>query len=107
MSKVHPVERDVNQPDLGLSPADWTLLIESVNIVFQVATTVRFNELLNVAVNVNTKGTARIIQLCKELKHVISVVHVSTAYSNAYLSEIGKSLHVNYFLYFPLMYKNL
>ena len=67
MSKVHPVEGDVSLPDLGLSPAHRTLLIESVNIVFHVAATVRFNEPLNVAVNVNTKGTVRIIELCKEL----------------------------------------
>ena len=93
MSKVHPVEGDVSLPDLGLSPADRTLLIESVNIVFHVAATVRFNEPLNVAVNVNTKGTARIIELCKELKHVISVVHVSTAYSNANVLEIEEKVY--------------
>ena len=55
MSKVHPVEGDVSQPNLGLSPADRTLLIESVNIIFHVAATVRFNKPLNVAVNVNVK----------------------------------------------------
>ena len=49
---------------------------------------VRFNELLNVAVNVNTKGTARIMELCKELKHVISAIYISTAYSNANIFEI-------------------
>ena len=83
----------MNLPDLGLSPADRTMLIHNVNIVFHVAATVRFNEPLNVAVNTNTKGTARVIQLCKELKHVISVVHVSTAYSNAYLSEIEEKVY--------------
>ena len=93
MSKVHPVEGDVSLPDLGLSPADRTMLVENVNIVFHVAATVKFNEPLNVAVNVNTKGTARIIQLCKELKHVISVVHVSTAYSNAHLPEIEEKIY--------------
>ena len=55
MSKVHPVEGDVSLPDLGLSPADRTMLVENVNIVFHVAATVTFNEPLNVAVNVNTK----------------------------------------------------
>ena len=69
------------------------MLIENVNIVFHIAATVKFNEALNVAVNINTKGTARIIQLCKELKNVISVVHVSTAYSNSYLSEIEEKVY--------------
>lgn len=74
--------------DLGLSSADRNILIGSVNIVFHVAAMVRFNELLNVAVNVNTKGTARIMELCKELKHVISAIYISTAYSNANIFEI-------------------
>lgn len=34
-----------------------------MNIVFHLAATVRFNERLNVAVNINTNGTARLIQL--------------------------------------------
>ena len=69
------------------------MLIENVNIVFHLAATVKFNEPLNVAVNINTKGTARIIQLCKELKNAISVIHVSTAYSNANLSTIEEKVY--------------
>ncbi|XP_043521829.1 fatty acyl-CoA reductase 1-like isoform X2 [Frieseomelitta varia] len=93
LSKIHPVQGDVSLPDLGLSPKDRIMLTENVNIVFHVAATVRFNEPLNVAVNINTKGTARVIQLCKELKHAISVVYVSTAYSNAHLSEIEEKIY--------------
>ena len=84
---------DVSLPYLGLSPKDRIMLVENVNVVFHLAATVRFNEPLNVAVNVNTKGTARVIELCKELKHAISVVYVSTAYSNAYLSEIEEKIY--------------
>ncbi|XP_043522255.1 putative fatty acyl-CoA reductase CG5065 isoform X1 [Frieseomelitta varia] len=97
LSRIHLIQGDVSLPDLGLSPADRTMLIEKVNIVFHLAATVRFNEPLNVAVNINTKGTARVIQLCKELKHVISVVHVSTAYSNAHLSEIEEKVYTTCF----------
>ncbi|KAK1117620.1 hypothetical protein K0M31_015793 [Melipona bicolor] len=90
------MQGDVNLPDLGLSPKDRIMLIENVNIVFHLAATVRFNEPLNVAVNVNTKGTAHVIQLeqrNKELKHAISVVYVSTAYSNAHLPEIEDKIY--------------
>ena len=80
-------------PDLGLSRADRTMLIQNVNIVFHIAATVKFNEPLNVAVDINTKGTARIIELCKELKHAISVVYVSTAYSNANILEIEEKVY--------------
>ena len=54
------------------------MFIEKMNIVFHVAATIAFNQPLNEAVDINTKGTSRIIDLYKELKHVI---YVSTASS--------------------------
>ncbi|XP_043604094.1 putative fatty acyl-CoA reductase CG5065 [Bombus pyrosoma] len=93
LSKVYPVKGDVILPDLNLSRYDKNLLLEEVNIVFHVAATVRFSELLHVAVNVNTKGTGRVIELWNELRHPISFVHVSTAYSNANLHEIEEKVY--------------
>ncbi|XP_043603773.1 putative fatty acyl-CoA reductase CG5065 [Bombus pyrosoma] len=93
LSKVYPVKGDVSLPDLGLSREDRNLLLEKVNIVFHVATTVRFDEPLHVAVNVNTKDTARVIELWNDLRHRISFVHVDTAYSNANLHEIGEKVY--------------
>ena len=92
-SRVYPVKGDVSLPDLGLSREYRNLLVEKVNIVFHVAATVRFNEPLHVAVNVNTKGTARVIQLWNEVRYPISFVHVSTAYSNANLHEILEKVY--------------
>ncbi|XP_060831152.1 putative fatty acyl-CoA reductase CG5065 [Bombus pascuorum] len=88
LSRVYPVKGDVSLPDLGLSQDDRNLLLEKVNIVFHAAATVRFNEPLHVAVNVNTKGTARVIELWNELRHP-----VSTAYSNANLDEIEEKVY--------------
>ncbi|XP_068986763.1 putative fatty acyl-CoA reductase CG5065 isoform X1 [Bombus flavifrons] len=93
LSKVYPLQGDVSLPDLGLSREDRNLLLEKVNIVFHAAATVIFNEPLHVAVNVNTKGTARVIELWNELKHPISFVHVSTAFSNANLHEIEEKVY--------------
>ncbi|XP_071876920.1 putative fatty acyl-CoA reductase CG5065 [Bombus fervidus] len=92
-SRVYPVKGDVSLPDLGLSQEDRNLLLEKVNIVLHAAATVRFNEPLHVAVNVNTKGTARVIELWNGLRHPISFVHVSTAYSNANLHEIEEKVY--------------
>ena len=92
-SRVYAVKGDVSLPDLGVSQEDRNLLQEKVNIVFHAAATVSFNEPLHVAVNVNTKGTARVVQLWNELKHPIGFVHVSTAYSNANLDEIEEKVY--------------
>ncbi|XP_068986784.1 putative fatty acyl-CoA reductase CG5065 isoform X2 [Bombus flavifrons] len=93
LSRVYPMKGDASLPDLGLSREDRILLLEKVNILLHVAATVRFNEPLHVAINVNTKGTARVIELWNELRHPISFVHVSTAYSNANLPEIGEKIY--------------
>ncbi|XP_050598494.1 putative fatty acyl-CoA reductase CG5065 isoform X3 [Bombus affinis] len=93
LSRVYPMKGDVSLPDLGLSREDRNLLLEKVNIVLHAAATVRFDEPLHVAVNVNTNGTARVIELWNELRHPISFVHVSTAFSNANLHEIGEKVY--------------
>ncbi|XP_043603772.1 putative fatty acyl-CoA reductase CG5065 isoform X2 [Bombus pyrosoma] len=93
LSKVYPVKGDVSLPHLGISREDRNLVLEKVNIVFHVAATVRFNEPLHVTVNVNTKGTARVIELWNELRHPISFVHISTAFSNANLYEIEEKVY--------------
>jgi fatty acyl-CoA reductase len=80
-------------PELGLQPADKDVLIQRVNIVFHSAATVRFNEPLKVAVNLNTRGTDRMLDLCKRMTNLISIVHVSTAYSNADRVEVKELIY--------------
>ncbi|XP_076642655.1 putative fatty acyl-CoA reductase CG5065 isoform X2 [Halictus rubicundus] len=92
-NKIHPMKGDVAMPDLGLSPADKETLIQNVNIVFHSAATVRFDEPLKMAVNLNTKGTDRMIELCKSMKNLVSFIHVSTAYSNANLKEVNEAIY--------------
>lgn len=93
LNKILPVKGDVGLPDLGLQPEDKDILIQSVNIVFHSAATVRFNEPLKVAVNLNTRGTDRMLDLCRRMTNLISFIHVSTAYSNADRREINESIY--------------
>lgn len=53
-----------------------------VSVVFHVAATVRFDEKLKLAVAINVRGTLDVINLSKQMPHLKSIVHVSTAYSN-------------------------
>ncbi|KAK1120196.1 hypothetical protein K0M31_012567 [Melipona bicolor] len=88
------VRCDVNLPDSGLSLEDRIMLVEKVNTVFHVAVTVTFKQPLDDAVNTNTKGTSRIINLSKELKQIISFIYVSTSYNNGYLSKIEEKVYI-------------
>ncbi|XP_011645010.1 putative fatty acyl-CoA reductase CG5065 [Pogonomyrmex barbatus] len=94
LNKIFPVKGDVGMPELGLQPEDRDMLIQRVNIVFHGAATVRFNEPLKVAVNLNTKGTERMLDLCKHMPNLISVIHISTAYSNADRREIDELIYI-------------
>lgn len=46
-------------------------LISEVNIVFHSAATVRFNEQLSIAVDINLKGTKSVLELALEIKNLI------------------------------------
>ncbi|KAK3917608.1 Fatty acyl-CoA reductase wat [Frankliniella fusca] len=93
LHQVQAVAGDVGLPGLGLSIEDRLALIENVNIVLHCAATVRFDEALDLAVNINVRGTKCILDLAKEMKNLRSVVHVSTAYSNCPRGEIGEVIY--------------
>lgn len=70
MDKVIPVAGDVTLPDFGISPEDLKLLCDSVSIVFNSAATVRFDEDLRTAVELNVKGPQRLMNVCHQMKRL-------------------------------------
>ena len=65
---------------LAMSEEDREILRREVNIVFHSAATVRFDDLLTRSVSLNVRGTKELMDLAKEMKNLISFVHVSTCY---------------------------
>lgn len=62
-------------------------------MVFHVAATVNFDEKLKVAVAINIGGSHEILKMCREMKNLKSVIHVSTVYSNCHVSVIEESFY--------------
>lgn len=95
--KVHIIPGDVMEDNLGISPEDSAFLENNIDIVFHSAATVRFEEPMRLAIRMNVIATKKMIQLCKRMKNLISLVHVSTAYANCdrqFIEEvIYPSLH--------------
>ena len=56
LTKIIPVEGDISLPNLGISSSDLEQLADNVSVVFHSTATVRFNEELKSAVNLNVKG---------------------------------------------------
>lgn len=78
-SKIIMVEADVGQLDLGLSQENRERLLDT-NIIFHAAATVRFNEIIRTAANINVRGTKQILLLAKEMPNLKSFVYISTAF---------------------------
>ena len=78
MKKLHPdykrkliaINGDLTESELGISQSDRETLVNNVNIVYHSAATVRFDEPMKVAVNMNIIGVKKIIDLCKQMKNV-------------------------------------
>jgi len=70
ISKIIPVEGDVSLPNLGLSGTDLEMLLEKVSVVFNSAATIRFNEKLRTAVQLNVKGPQQLLHICRQMKHL-------------------------------------
>ncbi|XP_064599994.1 fatty acyl-CoA reductase 1-like [Liolophura sinensis] len=80
--KLIAIGGDIQEPEIGIDQADLQLLKEEVDVVFHSAATVKFDEPLRLALELNVIGVQKMIKLCKQLKHLEAFVHVSTAYAN-------------------------
>lgn len=80
--KIVAVNSDLKQAGLDLSKEDRDLLLERVNIVFHCAATIRFNEPLREAVQLNVLATLKMLRLAQSMKNLEVFIHVSTAYAN-------------------------
>lgn len=58
-----PINGDITQCELGISPLDQKTLTDNVSIVFHSAATVKFDEALKLSVAMNLLGTKRLIHL--------------------------------------------
>jgi len=70
LDKLVAVAGDVMLPEFGLSPSDLKMLIENVSIVFNSAATVKFDEELKTAVEMNVHGPKRLLELCRQMKQL-------------------------------------
>ena len=66
--KLIAIEGDVTLPGFGISSDDMQLLIDNVSIVFHSAATVRFDEDLKKAIEMNVEGPRRMLHICKQMK---------------------------------------
>lgn len=86
ITKVVPLTGDINLENLGLKPSTIDDLVNQVNVVFHMAATLKLESNLKDALEHNTRGTARIIEICRNMKNLEAFLHFSTAFCSADIS---------------------
>ena len=75
MKKIVAVAGDVTLPGFGLSSSDLQLILDNVSIVFNSAATVKFDEELKTAVQLNVKGPRELLAICRNMKKLQVINH--------------------------------
>uniref|UniRef100_A0A8C5N2L9 Fatty acyl-CoA reductase n=1 Tax=Leptobrachium leishanense TaxID=445787 RepID=A0A8C5N2L9_9ANUR len=91
--KVIAISSELTQPELDLSKQDQDTLIETIEILFHCAATVRFNESLRDAMQLNVIATQRLLHLAQRMKKLEVFIHVSTAYANCNRKQIEEIVY--------------
>ncbi|CEP10517.1 hypothetical protein [Parasitella parasitica] len=84
-NKIVPISGDIISPDLSMSEQDRERITENVNVVIHCAATLNYSERLDLALETNTLGTLRMMDLADECKHMEAFIHMSLAYTDPHL----------------------
>uniref|UniRef100_A0A182FRU7 Fatty acyl-CoA reductase n=1 Tax=Anopheles albimanus TaxID=7167 RepID=A0A182FRU7_ANOAL len=91
--KLVPIPGDVTSDRLGISPEHEKLLIETTEIVFHCAATLKLEAKLKDAIEMNTVGTKRILDLCQQMKRLQALLHLSTAFCYCDKEVLTEKVH--------------
>ncbi|XP_071576188.1 fatty acyl-CoA reductase wat-like [Temnothorax nylanderi] len=91
-TKIIMIEADLSKLDLGLSQESRERLLDT-NVIFHAAATVRFNEPIRIAVNINVRGTKQLLLIAKEMPNLKAFVYVSTAFAHCVHNFIEESYY--------------
>lgn len=81
--KIVPVFGDITSKHLGLSEEQYQYVVSNANIVFHMAASLKLEATLKPNIEMNLTGTKNVLDVCKEMKNLVSVIHLSTAFCNS------------------------
>jgi long-chain acyl-CoA synthetase len=78
--RVVVVNGDLTDERLGASPEDYRRLCDEVEVIINSAAVVVFDERLDLSLNLNTMGARRMMDVARDCRKLLAVVHISTCY---------------------------
>uniref|UniRef100_G3UCV9 Fatty acyl-CoA reductase n=1 Tax=Loxodonta africana TaxID=9785 RepID=G3UCV9_LOXAF len=91
--KIRVIYADLSQNDLSISLEDMQELLSCTNIVFHCAATVRFDDHLRHAVQLNVIATQQLLLMANQMTKLEAFIHISTAFSNCNLNHIDEVIY--------------
>ncbi|TKY53227.1 Fatty acyl-CoA reductase 2 [Spatholobus suberectus] len=82
LSKLVPVVGNVCEHNLGLDEDISNVIADEVDVIVNSAANTTFDERYDTAININTVGPCRLMNIAKKCKKLKLFLHVSTAYVN-------------------------
>lgn len=68
INKIYVVQGDCSVEDLAISEEDRKIITDRCSLIYHCAATIRFDEMLKRAVELNTRGTLSMLKLARECK---------------------------------------
>ncbi|XP_023935047.1 putative fatty acyl-CoA reductase CG5065 [Bicyclus anynana] len=93
MKKLVPVTGDIMYDELGIEKAQLEEIYDEVSIVFHFAASLRLEAPLREGLEMNTKGTLRVLDMAKKMKKLVSFVHLSTAFCYPDYERMAEKVH--------------
>eukprot|EP00039_Didymoeca_costata_P018829 m.335150 g.335150 ORF g.335150 m.335150 type:complete len:532 (+) comp17523_c0_seq1:263-1858(+) len=91
--KVQAIRGDLAEEDLGIPPAQQEELRKNATIVFHIAATVKFQEKIKVATELNVVAVQRLITFARTLDTIDCFVHTSTAYTQTHVNQCEEKFY--------------
>lgn len=91
--RIRIIEGDISEIGLGISATDRMELTQNVQLVVHCAADVRFETPLPAICLTNIRGTREILTLAGEMKRLLAITYLSTAFSHCPLSEINERFY--------------
>lgn len=82
MKKIFPVFGEITKPNFDLSLEHLKRVTETTEIVFHLAASLKLEATLRPNIIMNLVGTKHTLELVKQIKNLIQMVHLSTAFCN-------------------------
>lgn len=82
MRKIYPVWGEITVPNFGLSDEHLRRVIESTEIVFHLAASLKLEATLKPNILTNLTATKYVLDVAKQMKRLLQMIHTSTAFCN-------------------------